>query len=50
MIKAWRDAWDDFIPFLEFPLELRKIVYTTDGIVKRRGPVSVVASDATRTS
>ena len=32
MIKAWRDAWDDFIPFLEFPVELRKIVYTTNSI------------------
>ena len=35
MIKSWRDAWDDFIPFLEFPVELRKIVYTTDVIVNR---------------
>ena len=32
MIKAWRDAWDDFIPFLEFPVELRKIVYSTNAI------------------
>ena len=31
-IKAWRDAWDDFIPFLEFPVELRKIVYSTNAI------------------
>jgi putative transposase len=32
MIKAWRDAWDDFVPFLEFPIELRQIVYTTNAI------------------
>jgi transposase-like protein len=32
MIKSWRDTWDDFIPFLEFPIELRKIVYTTNSI------------------
>ena len=32
MIKAWRDAWADFIPFLEFPPELRKIVYSTNAI------------------
>jgi transposase-like protein len=32
MIKAWRDAWDDFEPFLEFPAELRGIVYTTNAI------------------
>jgi len=34
MIKAWRDVWDDFEAFLEFPVELRTIVYTTDEIVK----------------
>jgi transposase-like protein len=32
MIKSWRDTWDDFIPFLEFPVKLRKIVYTTNAI------------------
>jgi putative transposase len=32
MIKSWRDTWEDFIPFLEFPAELRKIVYSTNAI------------------
>ncbi len=32
MVKAWRDAWEDFIPFLEFPAELRRIVYSTNAI------------------
>ena len=32
MIKSWRDTWDDFEPFLEFPPELRKIVYSTNAI------------------
>lgn len=32
MVKAWRDVWDDFVPFLEFPVELRKIVYSTNAI------------------
>lgn len=32
MIKSWRDTWEDFIPFLEFPPELRKIVYSTNAI------------------
>ena len=32
MVKSWRDTWDDFIPFLEFPAELRKIVYSTIAI------------------
>jgi transposase-like protein len=32
MIKAWETAWSEFVPFLEFPVELRKIVYTTNAI------------------
>lgn len=32
MIKSWRDTWEDFEPFLEFPVELRSIVYTTNAI------------------
>ena len=39
MIKAWRDAWDDLVPFLEFPIELRQIVYTTDSIESLNAPV-----------
>jgi putative transposase len=29
---VWRDAWERFIPFLEFPPALRKIIYTTNSI------------------
>ncbi len=25
-------TWNEFVPFLEFPVELRKIVYATDSI------------------
>ena len=32
MIATWERAWDEFVPFLEFPVELRKIVYTTNAI------------------
>jgi transposase-like protein len=32
MIQAWRSVWPEFVPFLEFPVELRKIVYTTNAI------------------
>jgi len=32
MVKSWRDTWDDFEPFLEFPADLRKIVYSTNAI------------------
>lgn len=31
-IKVWNHAWNDFIPFLDYPPELRKIVYTTNAI------------------
>ena len=27
MIRAWRNAWHEFTPFLEFPSELRRIVH-----------------------
>jgi putative transposase len=31
-VMTWRAAWERFIPFLAFPPELRKIVYTTNAI------------------
>jgi transposase-like protein len=47
MIRAWEARWNEFVQFLEFPTELRKIVYTTNAIeslnarfrrsVRRRG-------------
>jgi putative transposase len=32
MIQAWRSVWPEFVPFLEFPAELRKLVYTINAI------------------
>jgi putative transposase len=32
MIDTWRRAWAEFTPFLAFPVELRKIVYTTNAV------------------
>ena len=32
MIATWETAWAEFVPFLDFPVELRKIVYTTNAI------------------
>lgn len=32
MTKSWQDTWADFETFLGFPVELRKIVYTTNAI------------------
>ncbi|MFB1299630.1 IS256 family transposase [Mycobacterium sp. pW049] len=31
-VIAWRNAWERFIPFLAFPPELRKVIYTTNAI------------------
>ena len=47
MIAVWEKSWPEFVPFLEFPPEVRKLIYTTNGIeslnarfrqaVRRRG-------------
>ena len=44
MISSWENTWAEFVPFLEFPVELRKIVYTTDEIVNGSLEVVAVAS------
>lgn len=31
-VMAWRSAWDDFIPFLAFTTDIRKVIYTTNQI------------------
>jgi putative transposase len=47
MVAMWERSWTEFVPFLDFPPEVRKLVYTTNGIeslnarfraaVRRRG-------------
>jgi putative transposase len=32
MISTWERSWGEFVPFLEFPVELRTVVYTTNAI------------------
>jgi transposase-like protein len=32
IIKLWRSAWEQFTPFLDFPPDLRRLVYTTNAI------------------
>ena len=32
--QAWLDAWEHVIPFLAFPDEVRRVIYTTDESVK----------------
>jgi putative transposase len=31
-VAAWERAWDRFVPFLAFPIEVRKVIYTTNSI------------------
>jgi putative transposase len=31
-VQAWRNAWQEFIPFLAYPAEIRKVIYTTNQI------------------
>jgi putative transposase len=32
IVAAWRDAWEQVIPFLSFPPEVRRVIYTTNAI------------------
>jgi len=33
IVKMWRDAWERFVPFLDYPAEIRTVIYPTDEIV-----------------
>ena len=30
IVKSWRNNWEKIIPFMQFPSEIRKVVYTTN--------------------
>lgn len=30
IVKSWKNNWDKITPFLEFPKEIRKVIYTTN--------------------
>jgi putative transposase len=32
MVRMWESAWSEFVPFLDFPVEIRTLIYTTNGI------------------
>ena len=38
-IKSWTDNWEVLTVFLEFPLEIRKIIYTTNLIENLNGKI-----------
>jgi putative transposase len=42
IVRLWRAHWAEFVPFLAFPPEVRRVIYTTDEIVKRELGIRVV--------
>ncbi len=38
-IKSWRNNWDELTIFFDFPLEIRKIIYTTNLIENLNGKI-----------
>jgi len=38
-IKSWRTNWDELTAFLDFPMEIRKIIYTTNVIENLNGKI-----------
>lgn len=38
-IKSWKDNWDNLTVFFEFPVEIRKIIYTTNLIENLNGKI-----------
>ena len=38
-IKSWRENWEDLTVFFEFPLEIRKIIYTTNLVENLNGKI-----------
>ncbi len=32
MIRLWRDAWTEFIPFLDYDIEIRRVICSTNAI------------------
>jgi putative transposase len=38
-IRSWRENWEELTAFLDFPLEIRKIIYTTNTIENLNGKI-----------
>jgi len=38
-IKSWKENWEDLTAFFEFPIEIRKIIYTTNLIENLNGKI-----------
>jgi len=38
-IKSWKENWDELTVFFDFPMEIRKIIYTTNLIENLNGKI-----------
>jgi transposase-like protein len=38
-VKSWKDNWEELTVFYEFPVEIRKIIYTTNLIENLNGKI-----------
>lgn len=32
MVRLWRNAWEEFVPFLDYDIEIRKVLCSTNAI------------------
>ncbi len=49
-VRTWEQAWERFIPFLAFPPEVRKIIYTTNAIESLNYQLRKIIDSASRNS
>jgi hypothetical protein len=42
IIRLWENAWDEFIPFLDYDIEIRQVICSTNAIVISSRPADVV--------
>ena len=48
IVQLWENAWTEFVPFLDYDVEIRKIICTTDEIVKASQRLVAVRASASR--
>ena len=43
VVRLWENAWEEFIPFLDYHVDIRTVICSTDDIVKQARVVSVAS-------
>jgi putative transposase len=46
IIRLWNNAWEQFIPFLDYDVEIRQVICSADENVNRGGEVVAGAAPA----